>query len=321
MKVLLAVFLFLSLLGEGLQLASRINKGVQEAEAMYQRGQYRQAVALYQYLSDSLQVSDEQLVLNQGHAAFQAGDTKTATRNYTLLAKNPDPALQSVASTQLALLYYRKGNPERALYTFKKALIQDPSNETARFNYELLKKYLAANPSVMGAARRPPQKPTPPPGPREQGASRSASVRASNTGSTGSTSDQQSEGGKPPISRPDASPAGDRGAPPSGSRQPQPGETAKPRQTPQGSKGGQQQGLSNEEGGTNGPASRNREGTEAVGQQEKQMQTLRARLKEADLSPEKATQLLEAMRNAELQYLQQLPRKAQKPRSTNRPDW
>ncbi|MGV3505386.1 MAG: tetratricopeptide repeat protein [Adhaeribacter sp.] len=321
MKVLVAVFLFLSMLGEGLQLASRINKGVQEAEAMYKRGQYRQAVALYQYLHDSLQVSDEQLVLNQAHAAFQAGDNKTATRNYTLLSRNPDPTLQSVASTQLALLYYQKGNTERALYTFKKALIQDPGNETARFNYELLKKYLDANPSMAGTARRPPQKPTPPPGPREQGASQRASVKAADTGSAGSTSDQQREGSKPPISRPEPAAAGSRGGSPSGQGQPGAGETGKPRQTPQGSKGNQQQGLSNEDGGTNGPGDRNREGTEALGQQEKQMQTLRARLKNSDLSPEKATQLLEAMRHAELQYLQQLPHKAQKPRSTSRPDW
>ena len=319
MKVLLAVFLFLSLLGEGLQLASRINKGVQDAETLYKRGQYRQAVALYQYLADSLQVTDEQLVLNQAHAAFQAGDVKIATRNYTLLARHRDPTVQSVASTQLALLYYQKGNTERALYTFKKALIQDPTNETARFNYELLKKYLAANPSMLGTARRPPQRPTPPPGPREAGATQSAAVKPADEGSTGSTSDQQQEGTKPPISRPEPG-SGDKKTS-SGASQPKPGETGKPRQTPQGSKGNQQQGLSNEDGGENGPANRNREGTEALSQQEKQMQTLRARLKDSDLSAEKAAQLLEAMRHAELQYLQQLPRKSRKPKDTSRPDW
>jgi hypothetical protein len=51
------------------------------------------------------------------------------------------------------------------------------------------------------------------------------------------------------------------------------------------------------------------------------MQTLRARLQDADLSPEKATQLLEAIRQSELQYLQQVPRKPRKTQPDSRPDW
>jgi tetratricopeptide (TPR) repeat protein len=320
MKFPLAIFLFLTLLGDGLKEASRINNAAQEAEGMYSRGQYRQALALYQYLADSLQVRDEELTLNLAHAAYHAGDQSVATRNYNLLAKNTDPALRSIAFTQLGLIYFQKGNPERALYSFKQALIQNPMNETARFNYELVKKHLAANPSLARQRKRNP--PPPQPGQKQDTAGRNAATRPSDGGQEGTTADNQAEGSNPPIDRPNAAGADNRGgAGPSGGRQPQPGGQAGRQHTPLGQPEGTQKGLSDGSSNGNGAASRNKEGTEAISRQEKQMQTLRARLKDSDLSPEKATQLLEALRQAELQYLQQLPRKTQKPRSDSRPTW
>jgi tetratricopeptide (TPR) repeat protein len=321
MKFLLAIFLFLSLAGDGLKEASRINQAVQEAEGLFRRGQYRQAMALYQFLADSLQVTDDALILNQAHAAFLAGEEAKATRNYNLLARNPDPVLQSIASTQLGLLYFRKDNPERALYTFKKALIQDPLNETARFNYELLKKYLAANPSGIKPRPRNPLQQQPQPGQKQDKAGQSSASKPAKEGQEGTAPDEKTEGDKPPINRPDATGSDSRGGSgPSGTRQPRPGAQGNRRDSPQGRAGNGQQGLSDESGNSL-RGNRNKEGTEALNQQEKQMQTLRARLKDSDLSPEKATQLLEAIRNAELQYLQQVPRKTQKPRSDNQPDW
>jgi tetratricopeptide (TPR) repeat protein len=320
MKFLLAIFLFLTLLGDGLKKASRINQAAQEAQGLYHRGQYRQAAALYQFLADSLQVKDDALILNLAHATFLAGDDAKATRHYTTLAKNPDPALQSIASTQLGLIYFRKDNPERALYTFKKALIQNPRNETARFNYELVKKYLAANPALARQRKRNPQ-PQTPAGQNPENAAQNPATRAAEVGKAGNIREDQAAGDTPPIDRPDAAGTGNSGGTGSaGGQQPLPGPGSR-QQVAQGRQGNGQKGLSDETGGDIGPGSRNKEGTEALTQHEKQMQTLRARLQGSDLAPEKATQLLEAMRNAELQYLQQVPHKAQKPRSDSRPDW
>jgi hypothetical protein len=39
------------------------------------------------------------------------------------------------------------------------------------------------------------------------------------------------------------------------------------------------------------------------------------------MSEEKAKMILEAMKNQEIQYLQQNKRKATKPRDTGKPDW
>ena len=45
------------------------------------------------------------------------------------------------------------------------------------------------------------------------------------------------------------------------------------------------------------------------------------KLKEMNISEEKAQMILEAMRNNEMQYIQQNRRKPQKPRDRTKPDW
>ncbi|NVO85064.1 hypothetical protein HW556_09235, partial [Hymenobacter sp. P5252] len=94
------------------------------------------------------------------------------------------------------------------------------------------------------------------------------------------------------------------------------------RNVARGSQPGTVRGLSDEAdspaapGGTSG-----RGGTEAAGLDEANQQTQRARLQQMNLSPGQARQLLEALRTAEQQYLQQLPRKATTPRDKNKPAW
>lgn len=56
--------------------------------------------------------------------------------------------------------------------------------------------------------------------------------------------------------------------------------------------------------------------------QEKQTpQSVKDKLKEMEMSEEKAQMILEAMKNQEIQYLQQNKRKATKPKDKGKPDW
>jgi hypothetical protein len=80
---------------------------------------------------------------------------------------------------------------------------------------------------------------------------------------------------------------------------------------------GQQNDLHSNQPGNYGA----KNSTETITGREKQIQTLRQRLGNSDLSPEKALLLLEAMQNAELQYLQQLPPAPAKQKNKNQPDW
>ena len=54
--------------------------------------------------------------------------------------------------------------------------------------------------------------------------------------------------------------------------------------------------------------------------EENELSTLQ-RLKEMNMSEEKAKMILEAMKNSEIQYLQQNKRKSGKPTNSNKPDW
>ncbi|WP_375563018.1 hypothetical protein ACE193_10980 [Bernardetia sp. OM2101] len=55
--------------------------------------------------------------------------------------------------------------------------------------------------------------------------------------------------------------------------------------------------------------------------QNQQQQSAADKLKDMDISKEKAEQILDAMRQNEAQYLQQQQRKGKKPRKTGKPDW
>ncbi|AFM04036.1 hypothetical protein Fleli_1621 [Bernardetia litoralis DSM 6794] len=55
--------------------------------------------------------------------------------------------------------------------------------------------------------------------------------------------------------------------------------------------------------------------------QQQQQQSAADKLKDMDISKEKAEQILDAMRQNEAQYLQQQQRKGKKPRKTGKPDW
>ena len=50
-------------------------------------------------------------------------------------------------------------------------------------------------------------------------------------------------------------------------------------------------------------------------------QDIKDKLKEMNISPEKAEMILEALKNNEIQYVQQNKRKATKRKDSDKPDW
>ncbi|WP_027001471.1 hypothetical protein [Hugenholtzia roseola] len=65
-------------------------------------------------------------------------------------------------------------------------------------------------------------------------------------------------------------------------------------------------------------AEQNQKGDAQDGQE---MKSAEDQLKELNISPEKAQMILDAMKNSEVQYLQQNQRKVTKPRDPSKPDW
>jgi len=320
MKYILGLFLFLSVLGDGFNKASRINHTAQEAKAYFNNEHYQKAAALYQYLVDTLGVKDEQLYINLAHAQFLNQDSDKARKHYTTLAKSQNLTIQSIALTQLGLIYFQKDNPERALYHFKKALIQNPGNDVARYNYELMKKYLAQSPPPSPLIKKdkglnPEEKS------RTENNSPNTPAQPSASGNAGTTNDLKSNANNPAQPIPQGSGRGNKGgAGDIENPQQQPGSGIKD-QRRSGDKGNNTQGLADDFDANLNAATNKKAGTENAGTAEKELQTLRERLRNTNLTPEKANMLLEAMRQSELQYLQQVPRKTVPQQKKNQPDW
>jgi tetratricopeptide (TPR) repeat protein len=120
----------------------KINTLKAEARKAYQSGDYQTAIQRYRYLVDSLHVQEDEVLLNLANAYFQTNDTTQALSQYQSLTQSGKAQLRSKAEQQLGVMANRAGKSEEALNHFKQAIKNDPTNEDARYNYELLKKKL-----------------------------------------------------------------------------------------------------------------------------------------------------------------------------------
>src|SRR3954462_15742371 len=121
---------------------SKINATKAAAKKAFYDGQYKEAVKKYRYLIDSLGVSEDEVSLNLANAYYLSKDTANARTVYQGLTQSTKNELRSNAFQQLGLINNNQGKSEEALKQFKQAIKADPTNEDARYNYEMLKKKL-----------------------------------------------------------------------------------------------------------------------------------------------------------------------------------
>jgi tetratricopeptide (TPR) repeat protein len=316
MKVMWLAIFVVSLLTGGFRTISSINHYASEAAQAYHNKDYTEAIAAYTYLLTELEVQDDQLQLNLAHAYYRMGKYTEALQAYQLLADNPANRLRSIAHLQLGNIATKHKKYKEAISLFKQALLTDPGNEEARFNYELLKKYLDMHPELEDK----PEDELPSP-----------EHKQADTDSTQLPPPLEEE--LQPKKKPDL--RGDREEEIDHNQQDQSGEQKeggvsekKNDQKPQQKE--KEQASGSDKGDAEGinkdnqfdPTQQDRTSSyDNVSETDEWAQTKRIRLQKADLSPEKAKLLLDAMRNAELQYIQQLPRKSGKKPDRSKPDW
>jgi Ca-activated chloride channel family protein len=120
----------------------KINAAKSEAETAFKNGDYKSAIQHYQYLVDSLGVKEDAVLLNLANAYYLAKDTANAFNTYQALTESPKTDINSKAHQQLGIMANQQGRAEEALKYFKQAIKAEPSNDDARYNYEMLKKKL-----------------------------------------------------------------------------------------------------------------------------------------------------------------------------------
>lgn len=139
---LLAILIFLFALLTDPTKIGKINTLKSEAKKAYLAGDFKTAIQKYRYLVDSLHVQEDEVLLNLANSYFQVSDTVNAAGEYQLLTQSAKNQLRSKAQQQLGVMTNKQGKSEEALNHFKQAIKSDPTNEDARYNYEILKKKL-----------------------------------------------------------------------------------------------------------------------------------------------------------------------------------
>ena len=332
-----ALLLLLGLGVPGLRLLTMVrdrNVAVADATAAYRRDE---ALVAAHYFEAALatasprSVSDPRLVLNLGHAQARAGQLGAARKTYERLLTGSPAQLSSVARQQLAVLAAGRGELAQAAGLLRQAIILDPTNAGARYDFEVVSDYLTRRPNRPQLAPPPPapspaSKPKAPP--EKNGAQPNKPAEKAGTDHQGEINDTKPapNANTPPAPRPNAAGQPDNRQPSAlpgaatGKRTPGAGP---PQPTASGNTPGTQRGLDRSTpAGATSPNNRNsRPGTEAATADDLSLQTQRERLQAMSLSPAQARQLLETLRAQEQQYLQQRTRPAAQKPDPSRPTW
>ena len=138
-KLTLAVFL---LIPASWTRVSRLNSAIDVAAESYAKAEYEQSIVNHQVLIDEFGYASPELDYNLGLSNQFAEKVDEAAGYYDKASIAPNKMLASFAYNQGGVLLGDKKEYEPALSKFKSALIQDPNNEVARYNYELLARWL-----------------------------------------------------------------------------------------------------------------------------------------------------------------------------------
>jgi len=112
------------------------NTLISESYKAYQGKKYAVACKQYDYIINTLGYRSEPLLMNYAHSLYRIRDMKKAQAIYMELLSSPSNIFRSSAWHQLGMI--SRNNPNKALLCFKKALLENPENANARYNFELL---------------------------------------------------------------------------------------------------------------------------------------------------------------------------------------
>jgi len=138
-KVLLSALLFIP---PSWTKVSRLNEAIEKAEKSYAETRYEDAVKDHQVLIDEFKYNSSALDFDLGLSLQYASKPDEAMTFYDQATQNPDNILASFSYNQSGVILGNKKEYQAALSKFQTALIKDPLNEQARYNYELLARWL-----------------------------------------------------------------------------------------------------------------------------------------------------------------------------------
>ena len=282
MKILILLFFFS---GNNTTEIALINTYKKNAEKSFLSNDFSNAASQYRFLIDSLQIDEDAIKLNLGHAYQQLGDTSSARAYYNQATLTNDHNLKSIAYQQLGVMSKASSNLNESLNYLKASIKANPSNTDARYDYELVKKLL------------------------EQRKDQNQSDQDENK----EQQDQEQQDQEQQNQEQQEQEQQDQ------EQQDQDGDADEKKEQEQKEAADQQEKKPEEE--AKDAESAQNEEEEKADENEQRNQDIEQKLQEMNISPEKAEMILEAMKNGEIQYIQQQKRKPTEKPDIGKPDW
>ena len=282
MKYLIIILLVINPFSD-LDKIAKVNKAKREAEKAYLAEDYKLANEKYIYLRDSLGVNDDKLLLNLANTQYLLNDSSNAQSSYSALRESTDANIQSIANQQLGAMQFKSKKYEEALKNYKAALKADPSNADARYNYELLKKLLKEQEEEQ-----------------KQNKDQENKDQENKDEENKDKQDQEKQDQEQDKSKEEQ-------------------EQNKEEQQEQDKEQEEEDKKDQQEKEEQKPEDQQKE--EDKKEENKPNPIDEEKLKEMQITEEKARLILEAMKNNEVQYIQQNKRKAKKKKDPTKPDW
>ncbi len=285
MKYTLSILLVIASFGD-LDRIAKVNKLKKEAKQAYQAGDFSTAISKYHYLLDSMSVDDHRLRLNLANAYYQSNDTTNALNHYGAVTESSLKVIKSTAYQQTGIIQHQQEKHKEALDSFKLAIKANPANEDARYNYEMLKKFL-----------------------REQEQKQDQQKQDQDNKENKDEKDQDKKDQQKQDQK-------DKDK-----------QEEKKDQEKQDKEGEQDEEKDKEGEEEDAPASdttekeEEKDAKEGEQKPEEMPDSAEQKMKEMKISEEKAKMILEALKNQEVQYIQQNRKKAKKRPKSNKPDW
>ncbi|MDW3209611.1 MAG: hypothetical protein R8N23_07085 [Reichenbachiella sp.] len=303
MKTLTAILTLIVCFQASANDISKINELKKNAEIAFKHQQYDVAVSNYSYLIDSLQIYDEKSIMNLGHAYYQLNQKDLAQAQYQKLVLSKNEQLKSVAYQQLGAMSNDPKTLQKAMSYFKESIKSDPTNQDARFNYELVKKKLKDQQEQNQNQEN-----------EDQNNENQENQDEEKKDQDQQENEDQQEGDQNQDQENQNS-----------EDQEQQNQEGQDQQNQDQEEQQSQEGQENEKEGDQQEQQQPREGEDSENKDQKEDQQQAPspsdKMQEMNISEEKAKMILEALKNSEIQYIQQNRRKPTKRKDSDKPDW
>lgn len=287
MKILVLLSLLI-LPNNDLTKIARANKEKANAQSAYEKGDYEKAIKSYHILLDSMGINEAGIVLNLAHCYFRTGNMEKAAQYYQMASTSEQTNIKTTAHHQLGVIQANKQQYESALAHFKQVLKENPKNEDARKNYEIVKRLLEEQKKKEENKKEDKNEDKQQQNQQQQQQEKNQQQQQQNQQQQKENKNQENnEKGKKDQNNNQESQKSDKQQ-----------NEANPQQNDE-----QQNAAQKKEE-----------------QRRQQEQLKQQRLQEMNMTKEQAQMLLEALKAQELQYYQQLQRKSNKP-DNGKPDW